>query len=176
MTVSLVDILATLQKPEDRCKVSPLPGDYLQTLRFVYDEGYHPRPAFREKGAVRIRRKNLRIFALPIWWQQMEHILRREKTDSKASSRKLPNQKPAVSPAAAPQASSAGLRNQMVKLLKGRDLTFVSPKTIRGELETSLSLPAGALDGQREEIMGIVADLLQAGTCTVEVQRASAGI
>jgi hypothetical protein len=82
VTVSLVDILATLQKPEDRCKVSPLPGDYLQTLRFVYDEGYHPRPAFREKGAVRIRRKNLRIFALPIWWQQMEHILLRENSEA----------------------------------------------------------------------------------------------
>ena len=58
--------------------------------------------------------------------------------------------------------------------MKGRDLTSVSHKTIRGELETSLSLPAGALDGQREEIMGIVAGLLQDGTCTVEKQRAKA--
>lgn len=83
--------------------------------------------------------------------------------DAKAAARKPPSQKPAVSPAAAPQATSAGLRNQLVELLKGRDLTSVSLKTVRGELEASLSLPAGALDGQREEIKGIVADLLQGG-------------
>ena len=80
--------------------------------------------------------------------------------------------KPAVSPAAAPQASSAGLRSQLVELLKGRDVTSMSHKTVRGELEASLSLPAGALDGQREEIMGIVADLMKDGTCTVEKQSA----
>ena len=37
-TVSLVDILADLQKPEDRCRVSPLPANYLQTLTFTYDD------------------------------------------------------------------------------------------------------------------------------------------
>ena len=85
VTVSMVDILATLQKPEDRCKVSQLPANYLQTLTFRYDDvGFFPRPVFTESNAIRIRRGNLRIFALTCWWQQMEHYLLR---DSSAPSR-----------------------------------------------------------------------------------------
>ena len=86
-TVSLVDILATLQKPEDRCRVSPLPANYLQTLTFTYDDvGFFPRPVFTESDAVRIRRKNLRIFALTSWWQQMEHVLLRENSEADGTS------------------------------------------------------------------------------------------
>jgi hypothetical protein len=87
VTVSLVDILATLQKPEDRCRVSPLPANYLQTLTFTYDDvGFFPRPVFTESDAVRIRRKNLRIFALTSWWQQMEHVLLRENSEADGTS------------------------------------------------------------------------------------------
>ena len=87
VTVSLVDILATLQKPEDRCKVSPLPANYLQTLNFAYDDvGFFPRLVFTETDAVRIRRKNLRIFALTSWWQQMEHVLLRENSEADGTS------------------------------------------------------------------------------------------
>mmetsp|Transcript_73888 Transcript_73888/g.238815 ORF Transcript_73888/g.238815 Transcript_73888/m.238815 type:complete len:368 (+) Transcript_73888:78-1181(+) len=69
---------------------------------------------------------------------------------------------PAVTAASA-AISSGGLREKLVDIIKGRDLATFSLKAARGELEASLSLPKGALDGRREEIKGIVTDLLQRG-------------
>mmetsp|Transcript_104761 Transcript_104761/g.333297 ORF Transcript_104761/g.333297 Transcript_104761/m.333297 type:complete len:82 (-) Transcript_104761:327-572(-) len=71
---------------------------------------------------------------------------------------------PSAAPAKSPGGSSAEhLRERLTDLLRGRDLQAVSLKTVRAELEASLCMQKGALDGRREEIKGIVTDLLKRG-------------
>jgi len=54
------------------------------------------------------------------------------------------------------------LRKTLVKLLGDRDLSTLTPKLVRAELETKLSLPEGALDDRKNEIKGILTDIIQA--------------
>jgi len=59
--------------------------------------------------------------------------------------------------------SSDTLRQHVMDLLKGRDLQAVSLKSLRGELEGQLKVPAGGLEARKEEIKGMVTDLLRKG-------------
>lgn len=56
--------------------------------------------------------------------------------------------------------STEDLRKKLSSLLQGRDLSALSLKVVRGELEAALAIPAGGLDSRREEIKGIVTDLI----------------
>mmetsp|Transcript_78473 Transcript_78473/g.230140 ORF Transcript_78473/g.230140 Transcript_78473/m.230140 type:complete len:351 (-) Transcript_78473:105-1157(-) len=63
----------------------------------------------------------------------------------------------------APQGAPDNLRERLADLLRGRDLQAISLKQVRGELEASLKMQKGELDSRKEEIKGIVTDLLQRG-------------
>mmetsp|Transcript_100329 Transcript_100329/g.198978 ORF Transcript_100329/g.198978 Transcript_100329/m.198978 type:complete len:328 (-) Transcript_100329:63-1046(-) len=59
--------------------------------------------------------------------------------------------------------SSDTLKQHVTELLVGRDLQAVSLKSLRDELETQLKVPAGGLEARKEEIKGMVTDLLRKG-------------
>eukprot|EP00927_Polykrikos_kofoidii_P077814 TRINITY_DN74720_c0_g1_i1.p1 TRINITY_DN74720_c0_g1~~TRINITY_DN74720_c0_g1_i1.p1 ORF type:complete len:327 (-),score=96.71 TRINITY_DN74720_c0_g1_i1:44-1024(-) len=56
--------------------------------------------------------------------------------------------------------SGERLRKELKQLIKGRDLATLTPKLLRGELETKLGLPAGGLEGRKAEVKGIIEDIL----------------
>jgi len=60
--------------------------------------------------------------------------------------------------------SSDKLKQHVTDLLKGRDLQALSLKSLRGELEVQLKVPAGGLDARKDEIKGMVTDLLRKGS------------
>ncbi|CAE8627402.1 unnamed protein product, partial [Polarella glacialis] len=60
-------------------------------------------------------------------------------------------------------ADGARLRAALVKILEGRDLQTLSLKAVRSELEAALSLPEGSLASRKEEVKGIVTDIIQSG-------------
>eukprot|EP00933_Yihiella_yeosuensis_P021373 TRINITY_DN16915_c0_g1_i1.p1 TRINITY_DN16915_c0_g1~~TRINITY_DN16915_c0_g1_i1.p1 ORF type:complete len:338 (+),score=93.22 TRINITY_DN16915_c0_g1_i1:137-1150(+) len=53
------------------------------------------------------------------------------------------------------------LREKLQKILEGRDLNTLSLKAVRSELEASLNLTEGALLSRKEEVKGIVTDIIQ---------------
>lgn len=53
------------------------------------------------------------------------------------------------------------LRKELQTILKGRDLTKVSLKDVRAELEVALKVPDGSLLTRKEEVKGIVTDIIQ---------------
>lgn len=59
--------------------------------------------------------------------------------------------------------SSKKIKKQLAIVLKGRDLSSLTPKIVRAELESKMSLEQGALESRKEEIKGMIADMLQQG-------------